>query len=90
MSEQTLIRRRDFLRASHREGAFDTARKIVLSPSESEVSRFVRGDNTLKNAKYLGYLDARDLYPDIQPLKLADYVDVVLAGDGQRPYEGRF
>ncbi|CRK24748.1 hypothetical protein BN1723_013376 [Verticillium longisporum] len=32
----------------------------------------VRGDNTPENAKYLGYLDARELYPDLQPRSWKD------------------
>lgn len=30
-------------------------------------------ENTLENAKKLGYLDARELYPDIPPYSLAEF-----------------
>lgn len=34
----------------------------------------VRGDNTPENAKYLGFLDARELYPDFKPVGVEEYV----------------
>ncbi|KAF4628277.1 hypothetical protein G7Y89_g9876 [Cudoniella acicularis] len=34
----------------------------------------IRGDNTPDRAKYLGYLDDKELYPDISALKFEDYV----------------
>ena len=33
----------------------------------------VFGENTLENAKRLGYLDARELYPDIPKHTLEEY-----------------
>ncbi|TDL15978.1 NAD-P-binding protein [Rickenella mellea] len=44
--------------------------------TEYEYSFWVRGDNTIENAKkpeYGGALDARELYPDIKPLTLTEY-----------------
>ena len=32
----------------------------------------VFGENTLENARKLGYLDARELYPDIEPFSLEE------------------
>jgi hypothetical protein len=32
---------------------------------EYRYSMFVRGDNDLEYVKYFGYLDARELYPDL-------------------------
>lgn len=49
-------------------------------------SRWVRGDNTLVNAKYLGYLDARELYPDFHPISFEDFVKELLAGTARRSY----
>lgn len=40
----------------------------------------VRGDNTPENARYLGYLDAEELYPDMQPRRWKDYVEDLIAG----------
>lgn len=36
-------------------------------------SMFALEENTLENAKKLGYLDVRELYPDIVPLSLKEY-----------------
>ncbi|TDL19872.1 NAD-binding protein [Rickenella mellea] len=44
--------------------------------TEYEYSFWVRGDNTIENAKkpeYGGALDARELYPDIKPVTLTEY-----------------
>ncbi|KAJ0339230.1 hypothetical protein COL154_012514 [Colletotrichum chrysophilum] len=34
----------------------------------------IRGDNTPEYARYLGYLDARDLYPDVEVTTLENYI----------------
>ena len=60
-----------------------------LRSTEYVYSKFVRGDNTLANAKYLGYLDGRELYPDFQPIKFADYFKELLEGKIERPYKER-
>ncbi|KAH8899788.1 isoflavone reductase [Thozetella sp. PMI_491] len=49
----------------------------------------VRGDNTLEHAEYLGYLDARKLYPEITVRKFEDYVHAVLEGEQTRVYPER-
>ena len=49
-------------------------------------SKYVRGDNTLANAEYLGYLNARELYPDFKPKSFEAYVQDVLDGKGVKPY----
>ena len=36
-------------------------------------SMYVLRENTLENAKRLGYLDVRELYPDIVPTTLEEY-----------------
>ena len=41
--------------------------------NEYQVNMLVLEENTLDNAKRLGYLDARELYPDITPLSLEEY-----------------
>lgn len=37
----------------------------------------IRGDNAPNNAEYLGYLNVKDLYPNIEFIKLEDYVNLV-------------
>jgi hypothetical protein len=57
---------------------------------EYEVSKYVREDNTPENAKYLGYLDAKELYPDFKTVSFKDFLTELFAGQGVKPYEGRF
>jgi hypothetical protein len=49
-------------------------------------SKYVRGDNTPEYAKYLGYLDARDLYPDFKPVTYREFLKELLNGKGMKPY----
>lgn len=50
-------------------------------------SKYFRVDNCLDNAKYLGYLNARDLYPDFKPVTFRDFVrDELLQGKSVKPY----
>lgn len=46
----------------------------------------IRGDNFPACAKYLGYLDVYDLYPDLVARKFADYVCDVLQGTAESIY----
>ena len=39
----------------------------------SQFSMHVIGENTLENAKRLGYLNAKELYPDISQLTLENF-----------------
>ncbi|KAK1855478.1 isoflavone reductase family protein [Colletotrichum chrysophilum] len=64
------------------------------SPEFYELIRFqywhswaIRGDNTPEYAKYLGYLNTKDLYPDIGFISFQDYVQEVLDGKGKSVYE---
>jgi hypothetical protein len=43
-------------------------------------------DNRAIFARYLGYLDARELYPDLKPKKFVDFVQDLSEGKVQRPY----
>ena len=46
---------------------------MVQAWNELQIGILVLEENTLENAKRLGYLDARELYPDITPLSLEEY-----------------
>ncbi|KAF7310128.1 Glycoside hydrolase [Mycena indigotica] len=50
-------------------------------------SKYVRGDNTPENAKYLGFLNARELYPDVKPIQFREFVQDLLDGKIERPYD---
>ena len=56
---------------------------VLLSYS---YSKFAREDNCSANAKYLGYLDTRELYPDFKPIKFDQFVREVLQGEAKKPY----
>ncbi|KAJ7797530.1 hypothetical protein B0H14DRAFT_2531051 [Mycena olivaceomarginata] len=54
--------------------------------ADYDYSKYVRADNTPAYAKYLGYLDARELYPDFQPITFRDFVGELLGGKLEMPY----
>jgi hypothetical protein len=60
--------------------------KNELYVAEYNFSKYLRGDNTRENAKYLGYLDARELYPDFKPISFEQFLQEVLDGKAVRPY----
>ena len=64
----------------------DIMKQIPVWMAQYIVSKYVRADNTLENAKYLGYVDARELYPDFKPVSFEDYLGEVLAGKAQRAF----
>jgi hypothetical protein len=53
---------------------------------EYVLSKYIREDNTRANALYLGYLDARELYPDFKPISFEDYFKEALEGNLDGPY----
>jgi len=61
---------------------FDT-KGVILS---YHYSKFVREDNCPANAKYLGYLDTRELYPDFNPISFEQFVREVLQGEAKKVY----
>jgi hypothetical protein len=67
-----------------------TATAQDLQLQEYLCSKYVREDNTRKNALYLGYMDGRELYPDFVPLSFEDTMKEVLDGKAVKLYEGTF
>jgi hypothetical protein len=51
-------------------------------------SKFVRGDNTPEYAKYLGYLDASYLYPDLVPWSFEAFARELVDGKATVIFEG--
>lgn len=51
-------------------------------------STYVRQDNQPKVAKQLGYLDARELYPDLKPISFREFLAELLDGKIEKPYAG--
>ncbi|KAL9090299.1 MAG: hypothetical protein Q9165_005332 [Trypethelium subeluteriae] len=64
--------------------------RLQLAMSQYDYSKFIRGDNTLEMAKYLGYLDVKELYPDFTPIAFREFAKELLDGKIAKPYEGRF
>ncbi|KAJ4300955.1 hypothetical protein N0V90_003044 [Kalmusia sp. IMI 367209] len=60
---------------------------ISRTGAEYNISKFIREDGTLANAKYLGYLDARELYPELNPISFEAFLDELVGGGAKRPYE---
>jgi hypothetical protein len=77
-------------RAALKENPNDPARFRAVSMGEYNVSKYVRGDNTPEYAEYLGYIDARQLYPDFKPVSFENFLREVAEGKGMRPYLNRY
>ncbi|KAK7053834.1 glycoside hydrolase [Favolaschia claudopus] len=58
----------------------------VKSQADYKYSMYVRGDNTPEHGKYLGYLDARELYPDFKPRGFKEFVKELLDGKLEKMY----
>lgn len=54
--------------------------------NQYKVSKFVRADNTLQNANYLGYMDAHELYHDFKPTTFEHFFQETLDQKGQNPF----
>ncbi|KZT03603.1 NAD(P)-binding protein [Laetiporus sulphureus 93-53] len=48
--------------------------RVLQAASEYMISIHILGEDSLENAKALGYLDAHELYPDIHPTSLEEFV----------------
>ncbi|KAF2236177.1 NAD(P)-binding protein [Viridothelium virens] len=68
----------------------DVGSRFQMAIHQYNYSKFIRGDNTLEMAKYLGYLDVKELYPDFKPITFKEFAKELLDGKIARPYEGRF
>ncbi|RSM18139.1 hypothetical protein CDV31_003061 [Fusarium ambrosium] len=65
----------------------DSVDFITLTQMQYWNSCCVRGDNTPENSQYLGYLLAKDLYPEFIGTSLETYAREVLDGKGRKVYE---
>ncbi|RDX43730.1 NAD(P)-binding protein [Lentinus brumalis] len=61
--------------------AHDMHGHLLLRRSEHRYSLHVLGENTLENTKRLGYLDARELYPDIRTTTLEEFAKEFYAAE---------
>lgn len=62
--------------------------RFLLAAAQYPITKYVRGDNTPENARYLGYVDANELFPDFEYVRYAEFVDDLMEGKIRRPYPG--
>lgn len=71
-------------------GKADVMPFLSLVTAQYWYSMAVRGDNVPEKAKYLGYLIAKDLYPDLQGTSISTYLkDLVEGRADAKLYVGR-
>jgi hypothetical protein len=54
--------------------------------SEYANTKYVRSDNTPEMAEYLGYIGARELWPEFVYKSFGGFVDELVEGRGERIY----
>ncbi|KAJ6473264.1 hypothetical protein C8R45DRAFT_835349 [Mycena sanguinolenta] len=64
----------------------DFSARVGMSREDYHYSKYVRGDNTPASATYLGYLDARELYPAFKPKTFKDFAQELLDGQIEKSY----
>lgn len=64
----------------------DQMKRTLLYIAQYQYSKYVRQDNRPAYAEYLGYLNARELYPEFKPTSFREYFAEVLAGKAKRVY----
>ncbi|KAK4999187.1 hypothetical protein LTR66_001721 [Elasticomyces elasticus] len=68
-------------------GSTDYSSMLKVVHSQYLISWGIRGDNTPEDAKYLGYLTSKDLYPDMKFTAFEEYLQEVLEGKAKGVYE---
>jgi hypothetical protein len=58
----------------HIGGGRATESKLNLVMAQYKTVLGIRGDNTPEHARYLGYLDVKELYPDVIPTTLETFI----------------
>lgn len=66
--------------------SLESAAMLKLGMAQYKYLLGIRGDDTPEHAKYLGYLDAKELYPDIVASPLKDYMNDLFTGKIKAPY----
>jgi hypothetical protein len=90
MSSEECYKQIDKAKAGYQVDDSEFKKASQVFQTQYIVSKYIRRDNTLENAKYLGYLDARKLYPDFKPISFSAFVDELLDGKATRPYASKF
>ncbi|KAH8702334.1 isoflavone reductase family protein [Talaromyces proteolyticus] len=89
VSKETVMARVEEGRAHSETYPFDASKFTLRIAAEYQLSWGIRGDNVPSYAKYLGYLDAKELYPDFKPITLEEYIQELLSGTATGIYTDR-
>ncbi|KAL4805968.1 hypothetical protein BDV18DRAFT_140237 [Aspergillus unguis] len=89
VSEELVQNRVLAARQSSETYPFDPIKFIPRYLAEYQLSWGIRGDNSPEYAKYLGYLLAKDLYPDFKPVDFKTYLTDVYNGVAKGIYTDR-
>ncbi|KAL4967748.1 aromatic alcohol reductase [Aspergillus stella-maris] len=89
VSEELVQNRVLAARQSSETYPFDPIKFIPRYLAEYQLSWGIRGDNTPEYAKYLGYLSAKELYPDFVPVSFKEYLTSVYNGEAKGIYTDR-
>lgn len=72
--------------AAEATGLEDKGAQSTLAAAQYTYSTYMRGDNTPEYARYLGYLDGEELYPDLDFIPFRKYVSELIDGTARRAY----
>jgi len=64
----------------------DFRARFRVAAAQYAITKFIRRHNSPAYAAYLGYLSARELYPDFDYRSFVAFVDELVAGTVERPY----
>ncbi|KAJ7174377.1 hypothetical protein C8R46DRAFT_945363 [Mycena filopes] len=59
---------------------------LKLVQQDYNYNKYVRGDNSPEYAKYLGYLDTKELYPEFRPRSFVEFARELLDGKAEKMY----
>ena len=83
-----LLTLRETAKASFGYDLSDMKQAMTVVGLDYSYSKFVRGDNSPKCAKYLGYLDASDLHPNFIPRSFEAFANELLDGKAAKIFGG--
>lgn len=84
-----LVAKMHAARKAYTEDLSDPVKRFATIRAEYMVCKYVRQDNSPENARYLGYLDTRELYPDFEPKMFSAFVDELIAGNAKQLYRNK-
>ncbi|KAJ7174384.1 isoflavone reductase family protein [Mycena filopes] len=86
LSAESVIAKRAEHAAAHKADPDNFLSWLQLVQQDYNYNKFVRGDNTPEYAKYLGYLDTKELYPEFRPRRFVEFARELLDGKAEKMY----